>query len=194
MKSLLITVIIIIMCGFLALTARAQVQYENNTRTLQVVSATCQFAKGKILGETVRIDVATDGFEDSVPLKHKLKSGNSWNIYYNYDFLNFVTIRIWDDNVFKDVLLAEFTVDKNALDQFKTVTINNEKIVMDLSYKVVPGPGYEGIINRLRQSLVQANSELQYLRKENEQLSGEVERLRDQNYDLLEDIRELKKK
>lgn len=200
MKNLFIAIVIIVFGICFTLSANSQTPYqtgvqtyENETRTLQVVSANCKFAKGKILGQTIRIDVATDGFEDSFPLKKKLKSGRSWNIYYNYDFLEFVTIRVWDDNVFNDVLLAEFTVDKNSIDQFKTININNEKVVMDLTYKVMPGPGYKAIIDRLRQSLVQAKLELKHLRKENESLSDEVDRLRDRNDDLLDDIRDLKK-
>lgn len=189
-------IIIIILTLFLCFPNLCMAQYnnDNETYTLNLMFANCSFAKGKVLGEKIRLDVLVDGYETIEPLSASLKTGRTWNINYSYDFLDFVVIKIWDDNVFKDHLIGELRIDRNMIDQNLTVPFNNEKVAIDFSYKVLPGPGLKAIIMRLRQSISSISRELNYLRKENKNLNDENERLKDYNDDLREQINTLKKK
>lgn len=167
---------------------------DNGTYTLNLEFADCKYAKGKVLGEKVRLDIIVDGYETIEPLSKSLKTGRTWSINYSYDFIDYIIIKIWDDNVFKDHLIGELRIDRNMIDQNMVVPFNSEKVAIDFSYRVIPGPGLKAIIMRLRQSISSIARELKYLRKENKNLNDEVKRLRDHNENLLDKITDLKKK
>ena len=195
MKKLII-ILTLTFAMLIPVFAFSQDYYSNNandTRTLQLMYARCNFAKGKVLGQKIRIDVLPDGCEMPEPLSKKLKTDRDWGIDYSYDYLDFIIVQVWDDNVFNDVLLGEIRIDSDMIDQAKTINFNSEKISLDLTYRVVPGPGYKNMIMRLRQSLTGAVRELKILRKENKQLEDEVERLRDDNINLRDKYNNCKK-
>jgi hypothetical protein len=172
----------------------AQMNMENDTRTLQILSIDCNYAKGKVLGETVRLDAIIDGFDIPMDEKTKLKTGETWNINANFDFIDFALIKVWKDNVFSDKLIGELRVDSSMLDRMNTVEMTHDKVVLRITYRVVPGPGYKNMILMLRGALAQASKEIKYLVKENKRLKSEVSRLENRNDDLEDKIYKDKKK
>lgn len=194
MKKIFLTVIVLLLTAFYTPLVNAQTAIRDDTRTLILLNIDCKFAKGKVLGEKVRADVIVDGFEMNEPLSKPLKAGNIWNINAAYDYLEFINIRFWDDNVFKDNLITDLTFDLKNFNELKTVSIEGKDIQFDLTYKVVPGPDYRTIIMKLRQSLAAANEEIGFLKKINKELSDENDSLKTRNEDLDKELERLKEK
>jgi hypothetical protein len=193
MKKLVTLAIYCLLSMVFINSSQAQLLPMDDTRTLQLMYIDCKFAKGKVLGEKIKIEALIDGYEIPMNETQKLKTGNTWGLNINFDFLDYAIIRIYKDNVFSDKLIGEIRVDSSMMDRMDTVNMGMDKVELDVTYKVTPGPGYKEMIMRLRQALTVASREIIELQKVNKRLDSEVGRLRSDNNTLRDRIRRLEK-
>ncbi|MEW5819495.1 MAG: hypothetical protein AB1782_04835 [Cyanobacteriota bacterium] len=164
---------------------------DNGTRTFQLIQIHCLRAKGKVVGESIRIEADIDGLELGSPIKKALKTNELWEINYSYDYLDSIQLKLWDDNVFKDILISNIIFDNRYTDKIKTITLTSKDVDFDITFKIVPGPGYKAIINKLQNSVYLLKEDLKLLKNETSSLKEEVESLEDENNRLKEKIKDL---
>lgn len=163
-------------------------------KTFNLLYIECTRAKGKVLGEKLRMEVIVDGFQTEVPLKHSFKEGKSWNLNRGYDYVDYVALRFWNDNVFKDYYIGELREDINLPMEQKAISVFGKDLDIQVHYQTMPGPSYQELVFKLRSALAASYQEIERLLQENETLSDQNDDYHRQVNSLLDRIDRLENK
>lgn len=175
--------------------AQAKVQIQENVAVqkvdeqfstkVNIVELRCGNTNAKILGENIKIEIIPDGIKLANNLNKNLYKDNIWYINQPYEFLDFIKIRVWDVNVFKDKLLADIVLDKNYLNKFLSIPVQMNEMQFELVINMEKGITYRDLILKLRQDLERTiadnktqiqrlNSEISSLKYQNENLTKKL--------------------
>jgi len=185
MKYLMSFIFSTIIITFFSCTLHAQLPGLEETKTFSLLYLNLEDTKARTFGETFKIGVLIDGYPYDNVLCNKIKKGSVCNINSSYEFIDFIVLKIWDDNLFKDELLNEIKIERNVINEYDVIKIEKNNIVAKLNYRVAIGHTFKDLINILRQDISILKKKITLLRDENSSLQREIDNKKSYIDDLL---------